>query len=149
MQPDRAAARPQQYLVQHMRELPIGTWPRWSRRCRASTATTTVKLAIESLVLTAARSLREGARGRVDRDRHRRTRVEPSRRRGRRRSASSAPLTQYAKAVLDAARKLSNGNALVFSSPRSKRFNDIALSGLLRTLEVPAVPHGFRSTFPD
>ena len=25
----------------------------------------------------------------------------------------------------------------------------MALSGLLRTLEVPAVPHGFRSTFRD
>ena len=27
--------------------------------------------------------------------------------------------------------------------------NDMALSALLRTLEVPAVPHGFRSTFRD
>ena len=25
----------------------------------------------------------------------------------------------------------------------------MALSGLLRTLQVPAVPHGFRSTFRD
>ena len=37
----------------------------------------------------------------------------------------------------------------MFPSPRGKRFNDMALSGLLRTLEVPAVPHGFRSTFRD
>ena len=47
------------------------------------------------------------------------------------------------------ARTLSNGNELVFPSPRGKRFNDMALSGLLKTLEVPAVPHGFRSTFRD
>ena len=57
------------------------------------------------------------------------------------------PLTRRTEQVLDAARTLSNGNALVFPSPRGKRFNDMALSGLLRTLEVPAVPHGFRSTF--
>ena len=37
----------------------------------------------------------------------------------------------------------------MFPSPRGKRINDMALSGLLRTLEVPAVPHGFRSTFRD
>ena len=37
----------------------------------------------------------------------------------------------------------------MFPSPRGKRFNDMALSGLLKTLEVPAVPHGFRSTFRD
>ena len=37
----------------------------------------------------------------------------------------------------------------MFPSPRGKRFNDMVLSGLLRTLEVPAVPHGFRSTFRD
>ena len=59
------------------------------------------------------------------------------------------PLTRHAEAVLDAARKFSNGNTLVFPSPRGKRFNDMALSALLRTLEVPAVPHGFRSTFRD
>ena len=27
--------------------------------------------------------------------------------------------------------------------------NDMALSGLLKALEIPAVPHGFRSTFRD
>ncbi|MCY3819288.1 MAG: hypothetical protein OXH52_07990 [Gammaproteobacteria bacterium] len=34
----------------------------------------------------------------------------------------------------------------MFPSPRGKRFNDMALSGLLRALEIPAVPRGFRST---
>ena len=59
------------------------------------------------------------------------------------------PLTRRAEQVLDVARTLSNGNALVFPSPLGKLFNDMALSALLRTLEVPAVPHGFRSTFGD
>ena len=42
-----------------------------------------------------------------------------------------------------------NGGPLVFLSARDKRINDMALSGLLRTLEIPAVPYGFRSTFRD
>ena len=37
----------------------------------------------------------------------------------------------------------------MFPSARGKRMNDMALSALLKTLEVPAVPHGFRSTFRD
>ena len=49
-----------------------------------------------------------------------------------------------AEQVLDAARALSNGNLLVFPSGRGKRLNDMALSGLLKTLEIPAVPHGHR-----
>ena len=32
---------------------------------------------------------------------------------------------------------------------RGKLMNDMTLSGLLKTLEIPAVPHGFRSTFRD
>ena len=59
------------------------------------------------------------------------------------------PLCRRAEQVLDAARTLSNGNLLVFPSGRGKRLNDMALSGLLKTLEIPAVPHGFRSTFRD
>ena len=51
--------------------------------------------------------------------------------------------------ILDAARAVSNDNPLVFPSGRGKRLNDMALSGLLKTLEIPAVPHGFRSTFRD
>ena len=54
------------------------------------------------------------------------------------------PLCLRAEQVLDATRAISNGNALVFPSGRGKRLNDMALSGLRRTLEVPAVPHGDR-----
>ena len=47
------------------------------------------------------------------------------------------------------ARTLDDGNPLVFPTVRGKLMNDMTLSGLLRTLEIPAVPHGFRSTFRD
>lgn len=56
-------------------------------------------------------------------------------------------LTRRAEAILDAARSLSNVNPVMCPSPRGERFNDIALSERLRTLEIPAMPHGFRSTF--
>lgn len=40
-------------------------------------------------------------------------------------------------------------NELVFPAPRSGQLSDMTLSAVLRRLEVPAVPHGFRSTFRD
>ena len=59
------------------------------------------------------------------------------------------PLCRRAEQILDAASALRNGNALVFPSGRGKRLTDMALSGLLKDLEIGAVPHGFRSTFRD
>lgn len=37
----------------------------------------------------------------------------------------------------------------VFPSPRGGALSDMTLSAVLRRMEVPAVPHGFRSTFRD
>lgn len=37
---------------------------------------------------------------------------------------------------------------VVCPSPRGQRFNDMTLSGRLRTLEIPAVPHGIPIHFP-
>ena len=51
--------------------------------------------------------------------------------------------------VLDAAGSLRNGGPLVFPTARGKPLKDMALSGLLKELEVGAVPHGFRSSFRD
>ena len=38
---------------------------------------------------------------------------------------------------------------LVFPSPRSGQLSDMTLTAVLRRMNVPAVPHGFRSTFRD
>ena len=46
-------------------------------------------------------------------------------------------------------RRSATGTRSCSRAGRGKRLNDMALSGLLKTLEVPAVPHGFRSTFRD
>ena len=139
---------PQQDLVQHMRALPHRDVAAVVEKVRASKATGTVKLAFEFLVLTAARSgeVRGAEWVEIDMDEHVWT-VPATRTKAKR--EHRVPLSPRALDILDAARTLSNGNKLVFPSPRGKRFNDMALSGLLRTLAVPAVPHGFRSTFRD
>ena len=139
---------PQQDLVRHMRALPHRDVAATIETVRASGAAPVVKLAFEFLVLTAARSgeVRGAEWAEIDTEDHVWT-VPATRTKAKR--EHRVPLTRRAEQVLDAARTLSNGNALVFPSPRGKRFNDMALSGLLKMLEVPAVPHGFRSTFRD
>ena len=139
---------PQQDLVRHMPALRHRDVAATVETVRASGAAPVVKLAFEFLVLTAARSgeVRGAEWAEIDTEEHVWT-VPATRTKAKR--EHRVPLTRRAEQVLDAARTLSNGNALVFPSPRGKRFNDMALSGLLRTLEVPAVPHGFRSTFRD
>ena len=139
---------PQQDLVRHMPALPHRDVAAVVETVRASGAAPVVKLAFEFLVLTAARSgeVRGAEWAEIDTEDHVWT-VPATRTKTKR--EHRVPLTCRAEQILDAARTLSNGNALVFPSPRGKRFNDMALSGLLRTLEVPAVPHGFRSTFRD
>ncbi len=57
------------------------------------------------------------------------------------------PLCHRAAEILDAARALRQGSPLVFPSSHGKPFGDLALRGLLKDLEVVAVPHRFRSSF--
>lgn len=41
----------------------------------------------------------------------------------------------------------SSNSQLIFPSPNDKQLSDMAMNQLLRRLQIPAVPHGFRSTF--
>lgn len=61
------------------------------------------------------------------------------------------PLSDAALAVLDAVAVLPRlaGSDLVFPAPRGGVLSDMTLTAVLRRLAVPAVPHGFRSTFRD
>ncbi len=105
-----------------------------------------MKLTFEFLVLTVARSdeVRGAEWAEIDTEAHVWT-VPATRTQAKR--GHRVPLSGRALEILDAARPLGDGNPLAFPSVQGQRMNDMALSGLLRTLEVPAVPHGFRSTF--
>ena len=59
------------------------------------------------------------------------------------------PLSPPALAVLDKARQLADGSGLVFPSATGKPLSDNTMSKLLRELNIPAVPHGMRSSFRD
>lgn len=58
------------------------------------------------------------------------------------------PLSDAAVALLEALPRLV-GNDHVFPAPRGGALSDMTLSAVLRRMKVPAVPHGFRSTFRD
>jgi len=58
------------------------------------------------------------------------------------------PLSDVALALLHALPKIA-GSAFVFAAPRGGELSDMTLTAVLRRMEVPAVPHGFRSTFRD
>ena len=58
------------------------------------------------------------------------------------------PLSDTALAIVKQQQKTSI-NEFVFPSPRSTLLSDMSLTAVLRRMETPAVPHGFRSTFRD
>ena len=58
------------------------------------------------------------------------------------------PLSSFALAILKKLPKKADVD-LVFSSESGKALSDMALTSVLRRMEVDAVPHGFRSTFRD
>ena len=115
---------------------------------RASDAAPVVKLAFEFLVLTAVRSgdVRGALWAEIDTAGHVWT-IPATRMKAKR--EHRVPLCERTVRILDAARTLGGGSPLVFPSPRGKQFTGMALSGLLRGLEIAAVPHGFRSSFRD
>ena len=59
------------------------------------------------------------------------------------------PLSTGALAVLREARSVVDGSDLVFPSVRGRALSDATISKMVRELGIPAVPHGFRSSFRD
>ena len=65
--------------------------------------------------------------------------------------AHRVPLSSAALAVLTEARERTGGapDALCFPAPRGGQLSDATMGKLLKDRGVPAVPHGFRSSFRD
>ena len=139
----------QHEVVRHMRALPHRDVAAGISTIRASNAVQAVKLAFEFLVLTAARwgEIRWARWARMDTADHVWT-IPASRMKANR--EHRVPLCRRAVEILDAARTLGDGGgALVFTADDGEPLEEKVLRRLLERRRVPAVPHGFRSSFRD
>ncbi len=139
----------QQAVVEHMRALPHREAAAAVAAVRASRATPVGKLAVEFLVLTAARSgeVRGAQWPEMDTTDH--VWAVPAVRMKTLR-AHRVPLCGRAIEILDAARTLGNGGSpLVFPGRWGRQLDGTTLTRILKDCNIPAVAHGFRSTFRD
>ena len=58
------------------------------------------------------------------------------------------PLSDTALSLLAALPRMA-GTDLVFLAPRGGKLSDMTLTAVLRRMDIPVVPHGFRSMFRD
>ena len=138
---------PQNAAVEHMRALPHQDVPAAVARVWASRAADVAKLALEFLVLTAARwgEVRGAEWTEID-DQGAVWTIPAERMKAKR--PHRVPLPGRAVEILDAARALGDG-PLVFPGRAGKPLSEKRLRRLLQQQEISAVPHGFRSTFRD
>ena len=139
----------QKRVVRHMRALPHAEVAAALAAIRATLARPVVKLAFEFMVFTAARPGEAcGARwSEVDLDAAVWT-IPAERMKALR--EHRVQLSGRAVEILGVARTLGTGDCpLVFPTAQGKPLTDMALSRPLTQAAIPAVPHGFRSTFRD
>ena len=153
--PDNPAGKPlqqalgrQQAVVCHMRALHHSDVAGAIAKVGASRAWLGTKLAFEYVVLTAARS--GDVRGAVwtEIDLPAGVWTIPATRMKMRRE-HRVPLFRRALEILTEAKSLGDGDGLVFPSPRGMVLSDMTISKLVKEQNIPAVPHGFRSSFRD
>ena len=140
---------PQQDVTEHMQALPHREVAAVIRTVRESAAAPAARLALEFLVLTAARWGEVRWAEWEEIDRRRRVWTVPARR-AKTKRRHRVPLCGRALEVLEAVQALGEGaNPLVFTHGGGRPLHDSQLRRLLRELGVAAVPHGFRSSFRD
>ena len=139
---------PQNDVVQHFRALPHGMVASAIQTVRAAAAPPVLKLAFEFLVLTAARwnEVRGAAWEEID-PREGVWAVPATRMKAKR--EHRVPLCRRATEILDEARTFGDGSPIVFTIGDGQPIIEKHLRRLLATLEIAAVPHGFRSSFRD
>ena len=140
---------PQQDVTEHMQALPHREVAAVIRKVRASAAVPAARLALEFLVLTAARwgEVRWAEWEEIDRDG--RVWTVPARR-AKTNRRHRVPLCGRALEILEAAQALEEtASPLVFTHGGGRPMHDSQVRRLLRELGIAAVPHGFRSSFRD
>ena len=145
-----ASALPRRSRIKrHHPALPYDEVPAAMEHIRESTADPSTRLAFEFLVLAAARAgeIRGATWAEIDVEAT--TWTVPAERMKTRRE-HRIPLSDRALAILSEARKLGDGDGLIFPNRISgKPLSNMAFTELLRRLKFEAVPHGFRSSFKD
>ena len=139
---------PQNDIVTHRQALHHRDVATAIETVRAGSAQPAVKLAFEFLVLTATRSgeVRGAQWPEIDTTDHVWT-LSAQRMKAKR--EHRVPLCGRALEVLDAARALGDGDPLVFPMRSGRPISASTLVKTLQNLRIPAVPHGFRSSFRD
>ena len=137
-------------LKSHHKALPPADVPAAVKAVRESTADPSTKLGFEFLVLTAARSNEVRQATWQEMDLENAVWAAPAMHMKARRE-HRVPLAPRALEILDQARELAREDeGLVFPADRSgKALSDMTFTVLLRRLDIPAVPHGFRSSFKN
>ena len=137
-------------VKRHHAALPVLDVPAALRTVRESGADVATRLAFEFLVLTAARSGEARLATWGEMDLQSATWIVPAERMKARRE-HRVPLSGRSLEILGQAGELDgHDSGLVFPAGRpGKTLSDMTLTVLLRRLEIPAVPHGFRSSFKD
>ncbi len=133
----------------HHKALPYAQVPHAVRTIRDSSASRMSKLALEFLVLTASRSgeVRQATWDEVDLDALVWTIPADRMKAGR---EHRVPPAERAADILTGARQVVPGVGLIFPSRQAgETLSDMTFTALLRRLSIPAVPHGFRSSFRD
>ena len=140
---------PVKRLKEHRQALPYAQVPEAVARVRESTADIPTKLAFEFLVLTAGRSVEVRAAEWSEIDWEAASWEVPAARMKARRP-HRVPLPERAMEILKEASRFGDGHGLVFPSARSgNAASPTTFIALIRRLGIPAVPHGFRSSFRD
>jgi integrase len=136
-------------LKEHRQALPYVQVPGAVALVRECTADIPTKLAFEFLVLTAGRSVEVRAAEWSEIDREAAAWEVPAARMKARRP-HRVPLPGRALEILKEASRFGGEQDLVFPATRSGRAESpTTFTALLRRLGIPAVPHGFRSSFRD
>ena len=118
-------------------------------KVKSSTSRKVTKLAFELLVLTAARSKEVRLAIWEEFDWVERKWSVPAERMKMRRG-HQVPLSKRSIEVLWLAKELSYGSSdFVFPGLRGKPLSEMVFTTMLKRLEIPAVAHGFRSSFKD
>lgn len=131
--------------VEHHRALSIDALPGFMTQLSGRVGT--AARALEFTILTAARSGEVRGANWSEIDLENRVWTVPAERM-KAGKEHRVPLSQEALRVLRAQPMIA-GVDLVFPAPRGRSLSDMALTEVMRRMEVDAVPHGFRSTFRD